>query len=380
MKTLLRTIPSPDVTTVVPEDGSAPPTRAVLEHPVLRAGLFAWSAVGVAAAAALGLWLLAVVRVVVIPLVLALFPAVVLAPAAGRLTARRAPPTLAALAVLLATLALAGAAVILLVPPVTAQLGTLSSSLTSGARQIEALLANGPLGLPPVPLDRVVADLQTRDISGGSLLTGVFGVAHAAAEVVVGTLLTVVALFFYLRDGRAIWTWLRDLWPERFRADVEAIGAGIWATIGGYIRGQLAVAAANAILVAVALVVLQVPLVLPLAALIFAGGLFPIVGVLVTGAAAVLVALATIGPGMALATLVVVVAVHQLEIHVLAPLVQSRVVRLHPLAIIVALTAGAALLGVLGALVAVPAAASAARAVTYLRGSRSPAGRHIVTP
>lgn len=380
MKTLLRTLPPPDVTTVVPEDGGAPPTRAVLEHPVLRAGLFAWSAVGVTVAAALGLWVLAMVRVVVIPLVLALFPAAVLAPVVGRLTARRTPPTLAALAVLLATLGLAGAAVVLLVPPVTAQVGTLSSSLASGARQVEALLANGPFGLPPVPLDRVVAGLQARDITGGSLLTGVFGVAHAAAEVVVGTLLTVVALFFYLRDGRAIWTWLRGLWPERFRADVEAIGAGIWATIGGYIRGQLAVAAANAVVVAAGLLVVKVPLVLPLVALVFAGGLFPIVGVLVAGAAVVLVAFATVGPEAALATLALVVAVHALEAHVLAPLVQGHVVRLHPLAIIVALTAGAALLGVLGAFVAVPVAAGVARTVAHLRGERPPAMRQTVTP
>jgi predicted PurR-regulated permease PerM len=379
MKTLLRTIPPPDVTTVAPEAGGPLPTGAVLDHPILRSGLFAWAAVGLAAAAALGLWLLALVRIAVIPLVLALFPAAVLAPAVGRLTTRRAPPTLAALAVLLATLGLAGAAVALLVPPVSAQVGTLSSSLASGARQVEALLAKGPVGLPPMPLDRVVADLQARDISG-SLLTGVFGVAHAAAEVVVGTLLTIVALFFYLRDGRAIWTWLRDLWPERFRADVDVVGAAIWATVGGYIRGQLAVAAANAVVVAAGLLVLKVPLVLPLAALVFAGGLFPIVGVLVVGVAAVLVAFATVGPGAALATLALVVAVHQLEAHVLAPLVQGHVVRLHPLAIIVALTAGAALLGVLGAFVAVPAAAGVARTVAYLRRSRPRVTRQTVTP
>lgn len=177
-----------------------------------------------------------------------------------------------------------------------------------------------------MPLDRVVADLEGRD-TGGSLLTGVVGVAHTAAEVVVGTLFTVVALFFHLRDGRAMWTWLRNLWPERFRADIEAIGAGIWATIGGYIRSQLAVAAANAVVVAAGLLVLRVPLVMPLAALVFAGGLLPIVGVLVAGAAAVLVALATVGPEAALATVGLVVAAHAMEAHLLAPLVQGHLAR-----------------------------------------------------
>lgn len=347
--------------------GRAALRRASREHPLLRAGLFAWATVGVAAAAMLALWVLWRLRLVVIPLTLALFPAAVLAPASRWLTAHRIPRTLSAFAVLLAALGLIGGGVTLLVPQVSGQLDSLRSSLGSGLNHVEQFLGSGPFGLPPVRLEQIVSDLRPRATGDGSLLTGLLGVAHFAAEAVVGALLGLIALFFYLRDGRALFGWLRDLWPERLRGDVQRVGKEIWATIGSYIRGQLAVGATNAVLVAVGLVALGVPLVLPLAALIFAGSLFPVVGILIAGALPVLVALAEVGPVTAALTLALIVVVHEVEVHVLAPLIQSRALHLHPLAIIVSLTAGAALLGVLGAFIAVPVTASVANAVAYVR-------------
>ena len=366
--------PPAGITVPAPARSGDTGRRCVADHPVVRAGMVAWAALGVAGAVTLALWLLWALRVVIVPLTLALFPAAVLTPASRWVSARGVPRTLAAVAVLLAAAGLLAAAVAVLVPQVSGQLAALRSSLASGLQQVDRLLASGPFGLPPVRLDRVVAAVRTHVTGQQSLLTGVLGVAHVAVHLAVGAVLTVVTLFFYLRDGAAVFGWLRDLWPQRLRGDVQRVGNLIWATIGGYIRGQLAVAATNAVLVATGLAVLGVPLVAPLGALTFAGGLFPIVGLLVAGVVAVLVALAEVGPAVAGLTLAVILVVHQLEVHVVAPLVQSRAVRLHPFAVILSLTAGAAVLGVLGAFVAVPVTASVARAVSCLRGRRPLAG------
>nr|MBA2578793.1 AI-2E family transporter [Euzebyaceae bacterium] len=155
--------------------------------------------------------------------------------------------------------------------------------------------------------------------------------------------------------------------PRRARADAEAIGARVWFTIGAYIRGQLVIAVVDAVLIGLGLWIVGVPLALPLAVLVFFGGLFPIVGAVAAGIVAVLVALATGGLTSALIVLAIVVAVQQVEGHLLAPIVLGKATELHPVAVIAALTAGAVLLGVLGAFLAVPIAASATRAVGYLR-------------
>ena len=140
-----------------------------------------------------------------------------------------------------------------------------------------------------------------------------------------------------------------------------------WTTLGAYFRGQLLVALVDALAIGVALLVLGVPLALPLAVLIFFGGLFPIVGAVVTGALAVLVAMADAGLTMGLIVLGIVLAVQQLESNVLAPLVLGKATALHPLGVLTSLTAGGILLGVLGAFIAVPIAASLVRAIGYLR-------------
>lgn len=350
-----------------PAAGQARP-RPLTARPTIRVGIYAWAVVGVALLAYLVGEATAQVSVLVIPLLLALFPAAVLAPPTGALKARGVPPAAAALVVLVGSLLLLAAIVALLAPVVAEELPQIRRQLISGYEEAARYLKAGPLGFEPIQMSEITARIREQLLETEGLASGVFGAAVAVAEGFAGMVFGLVALFFYLKDGEKIAAWARDLFPEGVRGDVEQVGTGSWHTLGAYFRGQVLVALSDAVLIGLGLMLLQVPLVLPLAVLVFLGGLFPIIGAVVAGSVAVLVGLATGGLLAALAVLALVIGVQQLEGHVLAPVLLGRATHLHPLAVLVSLTAGAILLGVLGAFIAVPVAASIARAVGYLRG------------
>ncbi|MBA2530346.1 MAG: AI-2E family transporter [Euzebyales bacterium] len=337
-------------------------------HPVVRLGSFAWALVGVLALSVAVAFVVGQLSIVCIPLVLALFPAAVLAPPATALKRRGFPDAAAALVTLLGFIALMALVFRLLTPSVAGQLEDLSASLEEGYAQARRFLESGPLGLDPVPVDDVIENARDRLASEGQELgTRALEAGIVVLEGFTGLVLGLFALFFYLKDGPKIAAWVRDLFPRRFRGDAHEIGDRVWFTIGAYIRGLLVIGLVDATAIGVGLVLLRVPLALPLAVLVFFGALFPIVGAFLAGTVAVLVALATQGLPTAVAVLVLIVVVQQVEGHILAPVLLGRATELHPLAVISALTAGAILLGVLGAFLSVPVAASAARAVGYLR-------------
>ena len=340
------------------------------QHPFIRTGAYGWAFIGMVAAAAVVAMALGELILLVVPLLLAVFPAALLAPVNERLKRGGLRPSVAALVTLLCTIAVIAVVVRLIAPIVAAELPTLGTSLREGVEELRRYLASGPFGLKPVRLDDVIeraGDTVGEMFSGG----GAAEILAAAAEGVTASLLLLLALFFYLKDGGQIGRWLQSLFPQRWRADAEAIGRLTWATFGSYFRGQILVALVDAVAIGVALAVLRVPLALPLAVLVFFGGLFPVVGAFASGSVAVLVALADRGVVIALVVLGVVVLVQQIEGHVLAPLVLGRATELHPLAVILSLASGGILLGIFGAFIAVPVTASAARGIGYLR-SRTP--------
>jgi predicted PurR-regulated permease PerM len=290
------------------------------------------------------------VRLIVVPLVLALFPAALLAPVQHALERLKFPPALAALLVLLGSIGLLVGVGLVLVPQVADEVPRLTAQVQAGLNDLQAFLDEGPFGIDPQVIRDGIEGVQEGIAESDILRTGVLGAAGAVAEIVTMLLLLLVVLFFYLKDGERISAWVRRLFPARVQADVHEIGTRGWVTIGSYFRGQIFVA-----------------LVLPLGVLVFFASLFPIVGAVVSGALAVLVALASGGPGVALVALLIVIGVQQIESNLLAPLVLGKATALHPLAVITALTAGGILLGVLGAFIAVPIAASIARGVGYLR-------------
>jgi putative heme transporter len=366
-----RAVPAEAVAAAPEEVPSAVPVMAdpppLARRPLVRAGAYAWSVIGLLAVAYVLGVLLGRLRLLWVPFALALFPAALLAPLNRRLRALRVPAALAALILVLGLLGTIAGAIALLTPLVAAELPGLQESVVEGYAQIQAFLETGPFGLDPASIPRLIEQARQQLVESDVVRTGVLGAAGAAAEIVAMTVLLLVVLFFFLKDGDRVAVWVRDLFPERARADVQVIGLRAWNTVGAYFRGQLFVALVDAIGIGIGLWLLGVPLVLPLAVLVFFGGLFPIVGAVLTGIIAVLVALADGGLLIALAVLGVVLAVQQLESNVLAPLVLGKAVELHPLAVLTALTAGGILLGVLGAFIAVPVAASLARAVGHLR-------------
>ncbi len=360
--------PAPPVVNVAVPPGFG---RVAFGRPVLRSGAYAWALLGLVGVALVAARAATVLAVVVIPLVLALFPAAVLAPLVSRLTARRVPPSLAAFSVLLGSGLLLVGLVAALAPSVSAQLGGLGESLREGIDAVESFLASGPFGLAPVALSDLVARAREQITAGSEgLRASVVGALVVVTETIAGLLFGVVALFFYLKDGPRIAAWLRDLFPDSVRGDAAEVGTQAWQTVGAYIRGQIIIALVDAALIGLAIVLLGVPLALPLILLVVVGGLFPIVGAIVAGAVAVLVALATKGLTTALILLAVIVVVQQVEGDLLAPIVLGKATQLHPLATLAALTAGAVLLGVLGAFLAIPVTASLTRAGGYLRQRR----------
>lgn len=340
-------------------------TAPLTEKPIVRWGVVAWALLGLVAALVLVVLLVAELRLVVVPLVIALFPAALLAPISERLR-RRMPDAAASLLV-----------VVVFLGGLLAVLGVLgwliSGELTQVVDTFEESYedvrewADDSFSAELPALDDALDQIRERAQSQDGVGERAGSAAAAGVEVVSSVLFGLLVLFFYLKDGDRLGAWLRDLFPRPARPHVDEIGRRVWFTLGAYFRGQLVVAAIDAVFIGIGLFLLGVPLALPLAILVFIGGLFPIVGAFAAGAVAVLIGLAEGGIGLALAVLALNIAVQQIEGNVLEPLIVGRATQLHPLAVIVALTAGAVTLGILGAFLAVPVAASIARAVGYLR-------------
>lgn len=335
---------------------------------VYRAGRLAWAVLGILALAAVLLWVIGEIRVVVVPLVIALFPAALLAPVSSWLKRRGLPAALAALLTVAGGLGVLVGLGSLVIPLVAAQAPVIAESVREALADLQSFLSATPLAGQLDLLDQPLENLGERVGDGGNVADQTVSAVRSAFEVITETLLMIIAVFFYLKDGSRIRAALVTLVPQRLRDDVAAVADRIWSTVGAYFRGQLLVAAADALGIGLGLLILGVPLVIPLTVLVLIGGMFPIVGAFVSGSVAVLVALADQGLVTALLVLAVVIGVQQLEGNVLEPLILSRAIHLHPLVVLASIAAGAVTLGILGAFLAVPVAASVARAVEYVRG------------
>jgi predicted PurR-regulated permease PerM len=216
-------------------------------------------------------------------------------------------------------------------------------------------------------LESAVAQVQHTLVDNqDSLASGALTTAATVGEVITGILLALFTLFFFLKDGRSIWLWLVGLFPGESRAYMDEAARRAWRTLISYVRATVAVALVDAIGIGIGLAILGVPLVIPLAALVFLGAFIPIIGSFLAGTVAVLVALVSQGPITALIALAIVVLVMQLEGHVMQPLLLGRAVHVHPLAVVLSIAAGLLIGGIFGALIAVPTVACANVAGTYL--------------
>jgi len=314
---------------------------------------------------------LARIQVVVIPAVLALLLATFMHPPVRALAAAGVPRGLAALGVVITGVGLLSAGVWAVYAQVRGEAGSLADDIEAGVDDIEEWLVEGPLGVDPDRIDRAV-DRGRAVLQEAASGERAIGGAMAALEVLAGAGLTVVLLFFFLKDGARMWEWLARRAGADARPHVLEAGARAWWALGGYMRGQAIIAAVDAFFIGIGILVLGVPFAVPLIALTFIASFFPIVGATVAGAAAVLVALADGGVVTALMMLAVVVGVQQTEGNVLEPVVMSRTAHLHPVVVVMALGAGGALAGLVGAFLAVPVAAAATAVGSYVWGRVGP--------
>jgi predicted PurR-regulated permease PerM len=330
------------------------------------AAAWSWRLIVVLAGLYLLLWASAYVAVVVVPVIVALLLAALLQPGAAALVRHGWPPVLAALTMLVVGLGTVAGIVTLVIQQVTTGFGDLAEQAGQGIEQVRDLVVR-TFPVTRTQLENAVAQLQQTLVDNEDVLaSGALTTAVTVGEVATGILLALFTLFFFLKDGRSIWLWLVGLFPRDSRAFVDEAARRSWRTLISYVRATAAVAMVDAIGIGIGLAVLGVPLVIPLAALVFLGAFIPIIGSFLAGTVAVLVALVSQGPITALIALAIVVAVMQLEGHVLQPLLLGRAVRVHPLAVVLAIAAGLLVAGIFGALIAVPTVACANVAGTYL--------------
>jgi predicted PurR-regulated permease PerM len=311
-------------------------------------------------------------RLVVLPFIAAMLLTALLQPLTARMKRAGMAPLLATWCTfLLAVLVIAGV-IFLFADRVSADYDTLANEVAKTASQVQHSLAGPPFHLNAKRLQTYTNDLvkylsQHKAQIAGTVLAG----GKYAIEFLTGLILGLFITFFLLKDGGKIWVWLiKGLRPEP-RRRVNMAGETAWRTLVAYMRGTTLVAAIHALFIGLALWLLGVPLLVPFIVLVFLAAFLPLVGILVVGALAILVALATKGWVAAVILLAVLLLENQIESHLLQPLVVGRLVRLHPLSIILVLAVGGIIAGIPGAIVAVPFTAVITYAWPVLRAGHS---------
>ena len=304
-------------------------------------------------------------RLIFLPVLAAIILATALLPAKRWLRHRRLSNTLATVVVVAgAALLLAGVAAGV-AATIVEDFHQLNFDIEEGIEKLGAGVADA-LGVPEETIDNAVSDVIDRARgNAGTLAGGLFSGVVVLAEVVAGAVLLVVLLFMIVKDAERMQRAIARRLDHGQRRDFLAISNAVWTTLGRYFRGIAAVAFVDAVLIGIGLAIIGVPFALPLAVLTFFGAFIPIVGAILAGIAAILVALASEGLGPAIGVGILVLAVQQLEGNVLAPTIVGRAVSLHPAVVLVAVGIGATLWGILGAFVAVPVTAIAMVLVDY---------------
>ncbi len=305
--------------------------------------------------------------VIVLPVLLAVVVSTVLWPISGWLQRHRMPPAAAASLAMFAMVVVIAGVIALIVPSVMDQIGPLADRATEGVQKVQDWITGPPFNVRPDQIDQAVQAVTSKmQSSATTIAQGVFSGVSTAGSLVVTGLLIVVLVFFFIKDGPRFLPWLHRSTGSPVSRHTEEVLRRMWATLGGFIRTQAVVAFIDAFFIGIGLLILGVPLAGVLAVITFFGGFVPIVGAFVAGALAVLVALVASGLTKALIVLALIIAVQQLEGNVLSPMLQSKSMDLHPVVVLLAVTAGGSLWGIVGAFLAVPVAAVAAVLVRYV--------------
>lgn len=363
---------------------TASPTSAGRVHPVVViAGAYAWRLIAIGVVALAVFWLVREMRVVFLPLVVALFVTRALSPVRGLLTRHGWPRGLAAVTGLVGFLAVVGGLLALVVPSVVDEADAVGPTLTAAVDDVEDwLVEDSPFALSRESVEQMrdrIGEATARALRSSDGVT--LDRATIVAEVITGALLALILVFFLLRDGERFVGWAIDgVRPARRRRIRRALDRA-WTALAGYLRGATLLGAAESISIGLALWLSGGGLVAPVMVLTFLGAYVPLVGATVAGVVAVLVALVTGGTGSALVVAVVAILVQQFDNDLLAPVIYGRALSLHPVVILVSVVAGGALFGLAGTILAVPAVAVGFNAVQgYRHGGDEPVSEPATEP
>ncbi|MCU1517849.1 MAG: hypothetical protein JWQ75_2570 [Pseudarthrobacter sp.] len=369
--------------------GDVPPLRVLADRELDRdipygvriAASWAWRLGLILLVGGALIWLLSRISFLIIPVMVAALLAGLLSPIVGWLRKRGLPNGAAVAVTILGFLGLIGGSLALVGRQLVAGFSELWSEALTGIQQIQAWLAEGPLHLSAAQIDQYLqegtAALQN---NSSSILSGALSFGSTAGHFAAGLVLALFVLIFFLLEGDRIWAFMVRLLPRKARAATFGAGRKGWASMVSYARIQMFVAFVDAVGIGAGAAIIGVPLALPLGVLVFIGSFIPIVGALVTGAVAVLLALVANGWVNALVMLGIVLLVQQLESHILQPLVMGKAVALHPVAVILAVAAGSYLAGIPGALFSVPILAVANSAIRYIAGRTWEHEQVLATP
>ncbi|MGW7821380.1 AI-2E family transporter [Streptomyces puniciscabiei] len=351
-----------------PPAGSRPDPAEAVPWGVRVAAEAGWRLLVLAGTVWVLMRVISAIQLVVFAFVIALLVTALLQPTVARLTRRGVPRGPAT-----ALTAISGFVVIGLMGwfvtwQVMENIDTLSNQIQSGIDDLRDWLLKSPFHVTDKQINQIAKNLREAIGANADQITsaGLEGV-----QVIIETLTSILLVFFstlfLLYDGKRIWEWFLKLVPAAARPGVAGAGPRAWRTLTAYVRGTVLVALIDATFIGIGIYFLNVPMAVPLAVFIFLFSFIPLVGAVASGALAVIVALVTQGVFTAVMTLVVVLAVQQIEGHVLQPFILGRAVRVHPLAVVLTVAAGGMVAGIGGAVVAVPLVAVTNTVVGYLR-------------
>ncbi len=343
------------------------PERSEIPVGVEIATQWSWRLLVIAAAGFVGIWLLRYFSEITVPLAIAVLGTALAVGTVDWLDSKGLPRIAATALVVIGMLVGLVGALALVGTQLASQVSELKSNVVEGIDQIQSWAMTGPLNLTDTQIqawiDQAKASITNSDTS---VLTTVTSVGTTLTHIVAGFFIALFASFFFLYEGERIWSWVVALFPKAARDKVHSSGQTAWASLTAFVRATIIVALTDAIGIAFGAWVLGVPLTFAIGVLVFLGAFIPIVGALLSGMVAVLVALVAQGPVVALIMLAVVILVQQIESHVLQPFLMGKLVAVHPLAIILAIAGGIAVAGIVGALIAVPLAACLNGVVKHL--------------